>query len=328
MLAPRLLRIFVAVAREGGIAAAARQLPLSPAAVSEGLSDLETRLRKPLFDRDRKRLRLNAAGAALLPRAEAILRDLADVERVHAGAREHLRVGASVTAGNYMLGGLVSQLRRDRPGLSLEIVIRNTRAIADAVEAFEVAVGFVEGPVDRSQLDVRPWLSDDLVLVVAPDHPLAGVRASPAQLASASWILREEGAGTRATFDAASAAHFEVKDVMLTVGGNELLKSAVKGGLGVGCLSVSAVDRELRSGELVEVAAPWMVLRRELFILTHLRKAPEPALAAVLEAAGEEALAERPAHVRSGEGGPVSKPAHRLMSTPSTEGPHADQGGA
>lgn len=293
MLTTRLLRTFVAVAREGGIAAAARHLPLSPAAVSEGLSELEARLRKPLFDRSRKRLRLNAAGAALLPRAEAILRDLADLEDVHGRGREHLRIGASVTVGNYMLGGLVSRLRRDHPGLSLEVVIRNTRAIADAVEAFEVAVGFVEGRIERSQLEVRPWLSDDLVLIAAPDHPLAGVCASPAQLESASWVLREEGAGTRSTFDAAAAAHIEVRDIALTVGGNELLKSAVRDGLGVGCLSISAVERELRSGELVEVKAPWMALHRELFILTHLRKAPEPALAAVLEAAQREAAADR-----------------------------------
>ena len=293
MLTTRLLRTFVAVAREGGIAAAGRQLALSPAAVSEGLSELEGRLRKPLFDRERKRLRLNAAGAALLPRAEAILRDLADLERIHGEGREHLRVGASVTVGNYMLDGLVSRLRSDRPGLSLEVVIRNTRAIADAVEAFEVAVGFVEGRVERSQLEVRPWLSDDLVLVVAPDHPLAGVRALPAQLEGSSWVLREEGAGTRATFDAAAAAHFEVRDVVLTVGGNELLKSAVRSGMGVGCLSVSAVDRELKAGELAKVEVPWMPLRRDLFILTHLRKAPEPALTAVLEAAEQEALLER-----------------------------------
>jgi len=287
------LRTFVAVAREGGIAAAARLLPLSPAAVSEGLSELEATLRTPLFDRDRKRLRLNAAGAALLPRAEAILRELKDLERVHGEGREHLRVGASVTVGNYMLDGVVSRLRRDRPGLSLEIVIRNTRAIADAVEAFEVAVGFVEGRVARSQLSLRPWRGDDLVLVVAPGHPLAGVRASPAQLEGASWILREEGAGTRSTFDAAAAEHFEVRDVVLTVGGNELLKSAVRRGWGIGCLSVSAVDRELTAGELVAVEVPWMALRRELFILTHIRKVTEPALAAVLEAARLEDLADR-----------------------------------
>src|SRR5690606_3993173 len=80
-LSIRLLRIFRAVARQGGIAPAARVLNLSPAAVSEAVSDLEAMLGKPLFERTMKRLRLNAAGAALLPRAENVLTDVDDIER-------------------------------------------------------------------------------------------------------------------------------------------------------------------------------------------------------------------------------------------------------
>lgn len=281
-LSPRALRLFVAVAETGGIAAAARRLGLSIAAVSEAVSGLEAQLGRPLFERDRRRLKLNAAGTSLLPRAQGLLRELDDLEAAYRAGRAMLRIGASVTVGNYLLPDLIVELSRSQPDLDLDVIIRNTQAIADAVEAFQVAVAIVEGGVVREDLRARPWRFDDLIVIAPPDHPLSAEDATPHALAAATWVLREPGAGTRETFKAAAAAHFPIGRVGLTVGGNELLKAAVRAGVGLGCISRAAAKWELARGDLCEVRAPWLSMRRTLTVLTHVRKAPDPDVSALL----------------------------------------------
>lgn len=281
-LSQRGLRVFAAVAETGGVASASRRLGLSAAAVSEAVSALEGQLGRRLFERDRQRLRLNAAGASLLPRAQEVLRQFDELEVAYKAGRSVLRIGASVTVGNYLLPDLVMDLGRAQPDLDLDVVIRNTQAIADAVQAFDVAVAFVEGHVLREDLRTRPWRFDDLVLIAPPGHRLCAGPATPDLLAEAAWVLREPGAGTRETFTAAAAPHFHLRRVALTVGGNELLKAAVRSDAGLGCISRAAVQRELEQGELVEIPAAWLDMRRTLSVLTHIRKQPEPALSALL----------------------------------------------
>lgn len=281
-LSVRLLRVFQAVAREGGIAAAGRRLNLAPASVSQAITDLEATLGRPLFEREQKRLRLNARGASLLLRADSALNDLASIERDFRHERFRLDIGASVTVGNYMLPQLLLRLARLHPEFDVSVTIRNTAAIADAVEKFKMAIAFVEGEVSTETLRVRPWRVDELILVTPPYHPLSGIDVMPDDLAEATWVLREAGSGTRATFEMAAHGHFVPKRIAFDVGGNELLKQAVLGDIGIGCLSREAARREIDDGLLVELSVPWLNMRRQLSIISHPRKVLDGPLEALI----------------------------------------------
>ncbi len=140
----------------------------------------------------------------------------------------------------------------------------------------------MEGRVSHPELAVRPWRRDIQVIIAAPGHPLVE-NCNAEAVAAAEWILREPGSGTREAFDAwAEALPFTPK-VVMTVGGNELLKRAVAGGEVIGCLSRAAVQAELGRGELSLIEPPGAAIERILSIVLPRRLTPQPALLRFLE---------------------------------------------
>jgi DNA-binding transcriptional LysR family regulator len=271
----RQLRIFVAIARNGGVAGAARALRLGPPTVSVALRELEGALGVELFERRAQRLHLTAAGHALLTDAEALLSQARSLAGRH--GRRRLALGASVTVGNYLLAPIIQALRISHPELELGVVVRNTQAMAQAVRAGEVELAFVEGPVAPDDLYALPWRDDELAIIAAPSHPLAH-GADPEALQAADWILREAGAGTRDAFDAMAEAWPQPPRVSMTLGGNELIKAMVRAGLGLSCLSRAAVAPEIARGELAEVERAPLLTRP----LTIISRVPPPRTGPIL----------------------------------------------
>ncbi len=162
----RQLQIFVAVARSGSTTAASAEIALSQSATSSAVNELERLLSLRLFDRAGKRLLLNDNGRALLPRALALLDGAAGIEQMSrdgSAQAQSLRIGASTTIGNYVLPKLLAGfMGAQQPGSAAawrsKVVIGNTAAICDAVTAFELDVGLIEGPSHQPELVVTPWL--------------------------------------------------------------------------------------------------------------------------------------------------------------------------
>src|SRR5262245_51950939 len=121
----RQLEVFLAVARTGSVSRAGQELGLSQSATSSSLADLERQFDLRLFDRMGKRLRLSARGAALRARAEAVLELARDLERGFGSqvVEHRLRVGATLTIGNYVAVPLVARFMKAHPavGLTLEV---------------------------------------------------------------------------------------------------------------------------------------------------------------------------------------------------------------
>jgi DNA-binding transcriptional LysR family regulator len=148
-------------------------------------------------------------------------------------------------------------------------MIANTRDVIAAVAAFDVDVGFIEGPQTHPKLLVHPWLTDELVIVAAPLHPLAGRHASARQLREAIWALREPGSGTREAADRWLLEHVGPLQVAFELGSAEAIKRVVAAGAALGCLSREAVARDLAQGALVELATRLPRATRRLAIVLH-----------------------------------------------------------
>ena len=182
-LSLRQLEVFVATAHAGSTRGGAERVARSQSAASSALADLESALGVQLFDRVGRRLMLNENGRALLPRAQSLLDQSLEMQALFIG--EHaapLRVAASFTIGEYLLPERISEWTVLHPESQVRLQIANTRDVIEAVAAFDVDVGFIEGTQTHSELIVRPWLDDELVIVAAPGHPLARQRASARQL--------------------------------------------------------------------------------------------------------------------------------------------------
>ncbi|MDN6180168.1 MAG: LysR substrate-binding domain-containing protein [Halomonas subglaciescola] len=259
----RQLQVFVAVAREGTVVGAARYLSLSQSAASQALGDLERQLGVALFERPGRKLRLNDMGRHLLPRAERLLDGMADfvaaAEEPDERLRGTLNVSASATVGTYLLPTLAGRFSDFHQGVDLRLRLRNTGEVINDLLRFDADLGLIEGLCHEPRLQSEAWCEDRLVIIAAPGHPLAQrqsqkraqQRLSDADLATAEWILRETGSGTREIFEAAVLNHVPRLAVRMELSQHEAIKQAVMAGFGLGCLSHLSVVGELERGELV-----------------------------------------------------------------------------
>ncbi len=271
----RQLEVFLAVARTGSVSRAGDELAMSQSAVSGSLADLERQFDVRLFDRIGKRLQLSDVGRALRPRAEAVWDEARELESALANHTDggRLRVGATLTIGNYVAVPLMARYMRERPGSLVRLDIANTEEIARRVANFEIDVGLIEGELADPQLDVQPFREDELVVFSAPTHPLAKKRAlTDADLKAASWVVREHGSGTRQAFDRAMTGILPELTITLELPHTEVIKRAVEAGLGLGCVSRLALADAFRAGTLKPRPVPHRDFRRRFYTVLHRQK--------------------------------------------------------
>lgn len=271
----RQLEVFLAVAHFDNITRAADSLSMSQSAASGALRDLEDQFDIQLFDRAGKRLKINELGRLLRPRAEALLERAQSLELDMAQHQVvgELKIGATMTIGNYLAVGLIARYLDEQPKAKLDLQVANTSAIVARLINFDLDVGLVEGEVQHPDLEVVPWRRDQLEVFCAPDHPLAGKQQlSDTDLLSANWILREQGSGTRQAFDWALHGLLSGLNVLLELEHAESIKRAVAEGLGIGCLSSIALRESFELGTLVPLRVAGRDFSRQLYLVINRHK--------------------------------------------------------
>jgi DNA-binding transcriptional LysR family regulator len=268
----RQLEVFAEVLKSGSTTQASQMLALSQSAVSAALTDLEGQLGVQLFDRVGKRLVVNEHGRLLYPRALALLEQATEIERLFREDNGAIRVAASSTIGNYILPEVIARYRRDFPDLPLELSVGNSQDVINAVADFRVDIGLIEGPCHAAEIVAEPWLEDELVVFCAPDSPLLEGKVTLARLASAPWILREKGSGTRELVDYLLLSHLPEFHLGMELGNSEAIKHAVRHGLGISCLSRRVIAEQLENGSLMALSVPLPRLTRTLWRIHHRQK--------------------------------------------------------
>lgn len=270
----RQLEVFCAVACHENVSRAARQLAMSQSAASTALGELERQFDCQLFDRRGKRLTLNGLGRKLLPQAMGLLDQAQAVEGLlrHASELVPLRLGATLTIGNYLAPLLIGQFMQQQPASQISLQVHNTAQIIDQIARYELDLGLIEGECLHAEVERLTWIEDALCVFCAPHHPLAQpAQATLDELSNQPWILREPGSGTRLTFDQAMHHHRGALDIRLELEHTEAIKRAVASGLGIGCLSQLALRGEFQQGSLCPIATP-LDLRRHFHFIWHRHK--------------------------------------------------------
>jgi DNA-binding transcriptional LysR family regulator len=187
-----------------------------------------------------------------------------------------LKLFASTTIGNYLLPALISSFRVVNASAILDLRIGNTSDVVAAVSAFDTDVGFIEGPCHASDVQIVPWLEDELVIVASPAHELARLakkaRLSADQLRRALWLMREPGSGTRETVEQALLPHLAQFSSVMTIGSPEAIKNAVAEGLGISCVSRYVAQDYLATKRLCILATRLPRLTRRLMLIHHAKK--------------------------------------------------------
>lgn len=288
-MADRRLKVFNTVARLLSFTKAAEALHMTQPAVTFQVRQLEEHFDTRLFDRTHNRVTLTDVGTVVYEISERIfeLYDEMDrrVKEMTGEVGGSLNIGASMTIAENMLPALLGKFRQKHPDLSIRLKVGNTESIVSMVEHNVVDLAIVEGSITNKNLLVETCRRDELVVIMPPDHELAGNESlTIEQLMPYPFICREEGSGTReVVLNYLSDNGFpEGWDVCMELGSPEAIKGAVEAGMGLSIMSSAGISKELKLGLLTAVPLKPRLFREFAFVRQR-HKFRLPAMEELLE---------------------------------------------
>jgi len=286
------LKIFYTVAKKKSFTMAARELFLTQPAVTIQIQKMEKDHETKLFDRVGEKIFLTESGNILFSYAEKILtlfaqaeEALIDVKGLKSGK---LTIGASATVGSYYLPKIFEVFGKKYPNIEIEMNSTNSYNVVENVLAFKNDLGFVGQLPHLEKLVVIPFLEEELVLIVPPDHPFAHKEeVSLEDLVGQPFILREMGSTTRELVEERIGRKGVSMKVVMDLASNEAIKKAVEGGLGISIISKYVVKKEVDQGLLRMATLVDERIMRKFFIIYHEEKYVSNTLRAFLNVASE-----------------------------------------
>jgi len=288
------LRLLREVALRGSIAAAAREVGLTPSAVSQQLSILEREAATPLLDRSPRGVLLTGAGQALVERAAAILQLLeqarADLDRLAGEIAGHVRVGTVASAAAALVSPAATRLAAEHPELDLSVLVAEPNRSIELLLNGDLDIAVVD-IYDGVPLPMPDYLlatelcTEALVVVGRPADfaSLTGSRHAPVELASLSgsdWVMPPIDAACGQAVRFACRAHGFEPRVRWETDDMLLLVRAVAAGHGVAVLPRLAVADEV--AEVVTRSLINPAMDRRLLALTRTSNESRPVVRAVL----------------------------------------------
>ena len=231
------LRIFLAVVEHLHFTRAAEALYITQPAVSAAIQELEVKYGVKLFHRIGRRIEITDAGK-LLHRGE-------------------LKLGASLTVGNYWLPNKIAQFKRQYPGISINCTLSNAEEICEGTATGQFDFGLVTGGVKPSlgvTLEQEVVGKERLQIVVGKSHPwFVQKQISLEDLSTTPWVMREPGSGAQQMFEQALQAWGidpAQLNVVLVLSSSEMVKAVVENDVGAAAIPELMVTKELQLSTL------------------------------------------------------------------------------
>lgn len=257
------VKTFLTVCQTMNYTRAAEELALTQPAVSQHITYLEHEYGAKLFTYHHKKLELTRAGRVLRDGLATMAHDdrllHEHIAEVAHGAAIPLRIGMTLTAGEYVVAAPLVRYLADHPEIRATVRSGGTKHLLELLRAGDIDCAFVEGFFDKSSLVGDTFRTEQLVCICAADHHLAQKPSSLEDLLGERLILREEGSGSRAVLEHALAKHnlspaaFADSCVVESL---DIIKIFVAGDLGISFVYEAAVERELQAGTLRIVPLP------------------------------------------------------------------------
>jgi DNA-binding transcriptional LysR family regulator len=251
----RQLEILQAIAETGSFTACGRKLHVSQSAISRQILLLEEELGEPLFLRVGRQVRMTPAAESLVQLGQRVFQDVREtVGKITDRTGEltgTLRLSGGMTVCLYVFPPLLKHLRRVHPHLDMRLTVATADRSVAEIRAGRIDAGLLTLPVDESDLVTKPALSEELLLMTTPTHPLAQRKTvAAADLAEEPFVLFEEGSATRRVIDRFFASQNIEPIVVMDTENVEIIKAMVRTGLGISIVPYQAIAREVSAGQL------------------------------------------------------------------------------
>ncbi|CAB3630536.1 MULTISPECIES: LysR family transcriptional regulator [Achromobacter] len=263
------LQLVVELVRAGGMSAAARELGVTPAAVSKRLAQIEARLGVRLVNRSTRRLSLTAEGEVYLENARRILGEIEDLDQLIASRQDSprglLKINAPLGFGRSYIAPAIAEFARKYPEVSLQLQL--TDSPADFVQdAVDVAVRF--GDLPDTRLIARKIAPNRRLVCASPGYLKAhGVPATPHDLARHQCIVLRQNEAAYGLWRFTKGRRSETVKVRGNLSSNDGEVTLTWGLAGLGILQRAEWDlaRYLRSGRLVQVLEDYALPQADIY---------------------------------------------------------------
>ena len=248
--------MFCAVARRGSVVLASRELHLTPSAISHGLKALESQLGIRLFERTQKRILLNHAGEQLLAKIEQPLSALdaaqESIQQLAKWGQTRLRIGAAASACQYIMPGVIRELKKTNPKLVLLVELGDMANMVELLHQNRIDLALGVALDGQEHLEMRPMFKDELLFVFSPAHRWASTPSIPREELRKQPLIvyQRNSATTRMVNDYFQQLEI-VPSTVMEIGSIEAIKELVRLELGVSVLAPWTADKELARGKLL-----------------------------------------------------------------------------
>ena len=284
------LRIFVMAADTENFSRAAQHLHISQPSVSQHIQLLEQHLGIELFERHGRRISLSAAGAALLPLVQDLLRTSRQVEEAALALKGevvgHLTIGCSTASGKYVLPRLLAELRDLYPLVRATVNVGSRPQVIEWLLAGEVDLAVSSDRVQRGGLHYRRFFEDEIVMVAPNDHPwVRRGQVSPRDLYHERFILRDNRSGTYAALlEGLDQIGIDMDrlEAVFVLDNSEAIVMAVQEGIGLGFVPKVCAQCSIGWAGVAIVQIEGLRMQRWLHLAHNSHLSQTPALSAFL----------------------------------------------
>jgi len=242
----RQLEIFEAIARLGSFTRASEELYLSQPTVSMQMKKLAEMIGAPLIEQVGKKIHLTADGQQLAQATREIF-SILDHYTMSVDERRGLKQGklslVAITTASYFAPRLLGEFVKLYPGIDVSLRVTNKEQVLASIADNLDDLYFLGQPPEDIDVVATPIMDNPIVVLAAPDHPLANKKTiTLEQLAREPWLMREKGSGTRNAIERQFAESGITLRPRLELGSNEAIKQAILAGLGISALSRHALS--------------------------------------------------------------------------------------
>jgi LysR family transcriptional regulator, low CO2-responsive transcriptional regulator len=268
----RQLRAFCVLARTGNFTQTARELHLTQSGISHSMKALERQTGCRLLDRLGKKAILTQAGEQLLQHAEKILDEVDRAQHALTSlgkwGRGRLRIGASITACQYIIPAVLREFKESFPEHAITIEPGDTRDLVDSMLHRRIDLALCIEPGKENQLESHRLFTDELYFIVSPLHPwVQSSRVVRAEIPKQNYILYRKTSVTSSLIDDYFREEEIVLNTVIEVGSMEATKELVKLGLGISILAPWIAQKEIDEGSLAKLPLGRKTLLRHWSIL-------------------------------------------------------------
>ena len=271
---PLSLKLFVSIAEEGTIAAAAEREHIAASAVSKRISELEDVFHTQLLRRTNKGVVPTEAGITLLRLARGVLHDLNNItlqiREYASGVRGHVRLSANISSINQFLPAEIKSFMNIHPQVHVHLEANNSEVIVNAVAENAADVGIITMGAYRHDLEYFPYHSDQLIVITPKEHPLANMRSiSFRETLDYDFVGLPVGSALHNQLLRAAHELDKTPKLRIQVNSFDALCLMVEAGLGIGIVPKGAAKPYFKGLRIrsITLDEPWA--NRELKICTR-----------------------------------------------------------